>query len=85
MPWRLMPLWKKLQHALDQLPRWQTILVRRNTNRLAEALTKTGISPRNVIYFQERCLLEEQEPHRMATNLLEHTTRVLNNPNVGTS
>ena len=83
MPWRLMPLWKKLQHALDQLPRWQTILVRRNKNRLADALV--GTSPRNVIYFQERCLQEEQEAHRMATNLLEHTTRVLSNPNVGSS
>ncbi|XXG89748.1 hypothetical protein AAC387_Pa12g1678 [Persea americana] len=83
MPWRLMPLWKKLQHALDS--RWQTILVRHNTNRLADALAKTRISPRNVIYLQQRCLQEEQEAHRMATNLLEHTTRVLNNPNVGAS
>lgn len=37
-----MPVWKKLRTALLQINHWQVNLVRRNANRIADALAKLG-------------------------------------------
>ena len=98
MPWKLMPLWKKLCHTLAHIPCWQVLLIRRSSNRLADALSKMG-PPQEImftsnlpihitdVYLQELCLQEERNLTPKAPHLENvfrvNATHILSSRNEG--
>ncbi|KAJ8640692.1 hypothetical protein MRB53_017386 [Persea americana] len=96
MPWKMMPLWKNLRHTLAEIPRCKVLLIRRTTNRMADALAKLAplqeivfISTLPIhiqdIYSYDKCSQEEEnlnpEVPSRASNREEHSPDVLRRRN----
>lgn len=75
-----MPLWKKLSEALSQIPSWKVVLIKRDSNRLADALAKlkppqeilfSSTLPLHIqdIYLQELCMQNGQLRNMRTMNL----------------